>query len=246
MPRLGGIAAVTAIMLVLTGCSGSSEAKAEEPSAPPPAAATPSDSPSPSPSPSTSPSASVVPVAGSISITCTAEDDTTTVFTVVPGSKGGYDFQSVWQARPEDCKVSGVNGRATATVKPTTALQKTAYRQSGYDDSDISGLFAICTLIDPDGFYNEPDMVMSPIQVRLFAGVLTICPSHPFAGNWRKAIQRAGEQSADDSDSTSDVVRGVHPGAFCAPAGARGYTPSGTPMTCSRKAGDSRARWRRA
>lgn len=36
----------------------------------------------------------------------------------------------------------------------------------------------------------------------------------------------------------------VHPGAYCAPAGARGRTVKGTPMTCRTTTTDSRARWR--
>lgn len=36
----------------------------------------------------------------------------------------------------------------------------------------------------------------------------------------------------------------VHPGAFCAPAGATGHTTKGTPMTCRTSATDSRNRWR--
>ncbi len=38
--------------------------------------------------------------------------------------------------------------------------------------------------------------------------------------------------------------RVVHPGAFCSPAGAHGVTVKGTPMVCSYKPGDERARWR--
>lgn len=41
-------------------------------------------------------------------------------------------------------------------------------------------------------------------------------------------------------------VQGVHPGSFCSPAGAFGYTNKGTLMQCSYKAGDTRARWRSA
>ncbi|QAY61695.1 HNH endonuclease [Microbacterium protaetiae] len=36
----------------------------------------------------------------------------------------------------------------------------------------------------------------------------------------------------------------VHPGSFCAPVGAQGETAKGTSMTCTRKAGEERARWR--
>ena len=36
----------------------------------------------------------------------------------------------------------------------------------------------------------------------------------------------------------------VHPGAYCSPEGATGVTDRGTPMTCSARTGDDRARWR--
>ncbi|MCU7722674.1 hypothetical protein ODJ79_03005 [Actinoplanes sp. KI2] len=39
---------------------------------------------------------------------------------------------------------------------------------------------------------------------------------------------------------------GVHPGAFCSPEGAIGYTSKGTRMRCTLKAGEDRARWRAA
>ncbi|MEW1951982.1 HNH endonuclease family protein [Terrabacter sp. NPDC080008] len=42
------------------------------------------------------------------------------------------------------------------------------------------------------------------------------------------------------------TVQGVHPGAFCAPQGALGYTVKGTLMRCTFKSGDIRARWRSA
>jgi hypothetical protein len=38
----------------------------------------------------------------------------------------------------------------------------------------------------------------------------------------------------------------VHPGAFCSPVGATGHTSTGTLMRCTLKAGDARARWRKA
>jgi len=40
------------------------------------------------------------------------------------------------------------------------------------------------------------------------------------------------------------IQQGVRPGAFCSPEGARGVTSKGTPMVCSTKPGDPRARWR--
>jgi hypothetical protein len=44
--------------------------------------------------------------------------------------------------------------------------------------------------------------------------------------------------------SRPSVRRGVHPGAFCSPAGALGTTSSGTPMICKSTSSDSRNRWR--
>ena len=41
-------------------------------------------------------------------------------------------------------------------------------------------------------------------------------------------------------------IQGVHPGSFCSPEGALGYTNQGTLMRCTFKAGDTRARWRAA
>lgn len=40
--------------------------------------------------------------------------------------------------------------------------------------------------------------------------------------------------------------QGVHPGAFCKPRGALGYTVRGVRMVCSWQRGDIRARWRQA
>jgi hypothetical protein len=43
-----------------------------------------------------------------------------------------------------------------------------------------------------------------------------------------------------------EAVQGVTPGAFCSPEGAKGQTVTGIRMTCTRTAGDERARWRAA
>ncbi|MER7273555.1 hypothetical protein ABT369_03785 [Dactylosporangium sp. NPDC000244] len=41
-------------------------------------------------------------------------------------------------------------------------------------------------------------------------------------------------------------VGNVHPGAFCSPEGAIGYTSAGTRMRCTLKAGEKQPRWRAA
>jgi len=44
--------------------------------------------------------------------------------------------------------------------------------------------------------------------------------------------------------TTTQAVASVHPGAFCSPDGAVGYTSAGTRMVCSTTPADSRDRWR--
>lgn len=46
--------------------------------------------------------------------------------------------------------------------------------------------------------------------------------------------------------TTPSTKKGVHPGAFCSPGGALGHTSKGTLMRCTLKAGEDRARWRKA
>lgn len=52
--------------------------------------------------------------------------------------------------------------------------------------------------------------------------------------------------SAPPSSSTAAPLQGVHPGAYCSPFGALGYTSTGTLMACRPSATDSRNRWRAA
>jgi hypothetical protein len=60
----------------------------------------------------------------------------------------------------------------------------------------------------------------------------------------KPAPKPAPEPAPEPASPT--MVQGVHPGAFCSPAGAMGYTTKGTLMRCTFKAGDIRARWRSA
>jgi len=46
--------------------------------------------------------------------------------------------------------------------------------------------------------------------------------------------------------TTPSYQHGVHPGAFCSPRGAYGYTSTGLLMQCKPSATDSRNRWRAA
>lgn len=55
---------------------------------------------------------------------------------------------------------------------------------------------------------------------------------------------RTRSSARTETTKGPSVQRGVHPGAFCSPRGAIGYTAKGTRMRCSTKPDDPYARWR--
>ena len=65
----------------------------------------------------------------------------------------------------------------------------------------------------------------------------------------RRAAEAAAARAAAaaaQSEASAPSAGTVTPGAFCSTEGAAGVTVKGTPMVCSTKVGDSRARWRSA
>jgi hypothetical protein len=73
----------------------------------------------------------------------------------------------------------------------------------------------------------------------------------PTAAKIKHGSSRGGGGSSTGSSSSgggggTTVPGTVHPGAFCAPEGAYGYTSAGTRMRCTRKVGESQPRWRSA
>lgn len=232
--------------LMLSGCAGGSQQEASSVTASGPA---PSAAASASASPSSSPTAGVSPTpAGNwIELSCTLTEDATdpVTFRVPVNAKGRYDFRTAWKAKPYDCDVSAVNGSPQTQIKPVTAVQKAALKAAEYDEPDIAVLISLCGQHNPDDVYLRPGFAMSEAQATEMTGALKLCPSHPDAAAFRAAMQRGKEEDEGESGGT-EVRKGVHPGAFCSPEGARGYTSAGTLMKCSYKSGDSRARWRRA
>ena len=59
-----------------------------------------------------------------------------------------------------------------------------------------------------------------------------------------KPTPKPTPKSEPSEPSEPSVRKGVHPGAFCAPAGDEGMTSTGRLMTCKSTASDSRNRWR--
>jgi hypothetical protein len=61
----------------------------------------------------------------------------------------------------------------------------------------------------------------------------------------QRATRQPPQTSPGGDSSGGGAAPVVHPGAFCAPAGARGVTTAGTPMVCG-PASDNRNRWHSA
>lgn len=75
--------------------------------------------------------------------------------------------------------------------------------------------------------------------------VLTGCPSMKLPVRARiPSPPTEHRPTAPQGRRSTAPRRVVHPGAFCSAVGATGVTSKGTPMVCSTKPGDDRARWR--
>jgi hypothetical protein len=252
MPRLRHaigrflIPGMTAVTLLVTGCSSGSNPRPQSAAAaasPSQVSAAPSAGASPpiSASPSSTPTVPAPPK-NSIELTCSPDQLQSSIqtFTVTADVKGIYDFRAVWKAEEYGCDISAVNGSPQTVVKATTALQKQALKKADNGESDITALVQECASASATDVYLSDTFGMADDQIALYSSVLMLCPSHPHASAWRKAMK------GNDDQADSDLVKNVHPGAFCSPEGARGYTSAGTLMKCSYTSGDTRARWRRA
>lgn len=105
--------------------------------------------------------------------------------------------------------------------------------------------------------YPSKDRLEDRLHQLVCSGTLPLAVAqHAIAANWWAAYQtylRAPSEPARPAPPTSPAPRPsnsngpvVHPGAFCADAGAFGVTSKGTPMICRTTATDSRLRWRAA
>jgi hypothetical protein len=110
-------------------------------------------------------------------------------FAVTTDGIGRPDFTAAWSAKPRSCTLG-------SSVAPVTTIEKTAYETSNYGDGDISGLYNICIEVNPTDTYVEPGFAMSPGQIAEVSGALILCPKHPFAKQWRQAIQRGKDEAS--------------------------------------------------
>jgi hypothetical protein len=77
------------------------------------------------------------------------------------------------------------------------------------------------------------------------AGVLSTCPPQPLPVESPPFVATP-TTPAPAPTTVAPRVPVVHPGAFCSPAGAKGITTAGTPMTCKLDSTGLRYRWSRA
>ncbi|MDG4823284.1 excalibur calcium-binding domain-containing protein [Asanoa sp. WMMD1127] len=166
-------------------------------------------------SPPTPTSAALAPARAPIYIECYTDDDFLQggSYTIATDNAGRPSFAAPWSARARSCE-------AHATVVPTTALEKAAYKTAKYRDGDVATLYTICAANDPDEVYASPGFTASNEQIPEINGALTLCPTHPQAGEWRQAVKRsrADAQLANDgrifNDGTFLVGEDIKPGTY--------------------------------
>jgi hypothetical protein len=91
----------------------------------------------------------------------------------------------------------------------------------------------------------------SPEPPAVTAAVATDVPAVPTTGPAPKKTTAAAPKTTKPAPPKTTQPPAnpgpiVHPGAFCSPEGAIGYTSAGTRMRCTLKAGESQPRWRAA
>jgi hypothetical protein len=100
------------------------------------------------------------------------------------------NFSTPWLHTPYSCE-------ATRNGVPLTAVEQQAFEASGYDDpTHITTLYGICAAVDPTDTYTSGEHAASPEQIPELTGVLTLCPGHPLAAEFRATIER-GQAEAD-------------------------------------------------
>lgn len=225
-----GILLVTLLLptLTLTGCGGHRKAtgSAQTPSTTPSASASPSQTPSPTPpadrdgdgipdSSDTYPDdPKNIPQQAPVTLECETDAEFSgSLLTVYSGKDGRPDFAQVWAAKPSSCDIVG-------PVTVVTAVEKQAYKISKYDDQDISSLYEICAVVDPDDVYTEAGFAASSEQIPEINAALTLCPTHPYAKKWRQAVQR-GQADANleaqgrlFGEGTYRVGKEIKPGTY--------------------------------
>jgi hypothetical protein len=98
------------------------------------------------------------------------------------------DFSEVWTAQLSSCEASRGGGALTPR-------EANAVKAAKYTNGDVSTLYSLCAAVNPDDPYLIPSTEMPPEQVAEVNGMLTLCPKHPYAKEFRRAVTE-GQQLA--------------------------------------------------
>lgn len=117
------------------------------------------------------------------------------------------DREFSWKHKDFVCDVGYI-------VHPVTDMEKAAFESSGYDERNISSLYALCL----ERIDEEDPKFYSKAAATEMQAALILCPDHPDAKEYRYQISAAIEQSKiDDANIQEGVFRvgsDVKPGTY--------------------------------
>jgi hypothetical protein len=190
--------------LLLAGCSAQTPDAASSSSTSPSRT---SSSPSPTPAPAST-TASPTPAIALVSLNCYDSDyDDLPTIEVAAGKP---DFSQAWSQ-------GGISCDSTRSNLPITALEVKVLKISKYDSVYPLTLFEICGAVDPDDVYADPTFIPEGEQLDEIKATLALCPTHPQAKAWSKALQRGKARSQlvlIDGDGSYEVGVDIKPGSY--------------------------------
>jgi hypothetical protein len=200
-------------VLMVAGCSTETRTGTGALSSPPPASAVPRIS---ATATATATPTTASDVLGAVDITCyfDADDEETNhvlipINTTLPPNFRGQ----TWFVNTYDCK-------ATRPDVPLTPVETAALKASSKAGDSIDDLYGYCATFDPDDYYAGKSYVPSEGQMEEIAGMVVLCPGHPQATAWRRALARgAAELKLETSGRTFGdgvylVGKEIKPGTY--------------------------------
>lgn len=130
-----------------------------------------------------------------LEVTCSV-DGSEVSYPVTMNAGGTFDFPDAWSQHASDCSILGAG------------------------DNELGNLIGICAAADPDDVYLDAGYAMSGDQITETAAALEECPRHPYAKQWRAAMDRGRRDAkleADGrlfNDGTYRVGKEIKPGTY--------------------------------
>ncbi|WP_068265158.1 hypothetical protein [Janibacter limosus] len=140
-------------------------------------------------------------------------------YAVLTYTCGGTTFETAFDAREsgEDCEAES-NGVADISSEEMAALDTAYGDEETHEISSLDVLWGLCaTNIDPATTYPSG---LSSVQTKEIKGMLTLCPDHPRANEYRTAMKKGQAQDKERAegtrfnDGTFVVGTDVKPGTY--------------------------------